>query len=58
MSQITKEIVTLCFESLKLKKELIEMYSKNDDQVSRIIVNDARQAIKENQEQILIFSKL
>jgi hypothetical protein len=51
------EIIKLELESIQNKKALIKMYSGFDDKVSRIIVEDSRDAIKQSQESIQFFAK-
>lgn len=50
------QMITLCFESIKLKKELIEKYSGLNDKVSQIIAHDSRAAIAQTQEEIKYFT--
>jgi hypothetical protein len=58
MYALTLEIIEAVLLSMKLKKLLIEKYSGYDDAVSQIIAADSRAAIRQNQEEILIFSRL
>ena len=58
MYNLTLEIIHLVLISIKLKKQLIEKYSGFDDPVSQIIAADARAAIRQNQEEMIVFSTL
>lgn len=58
MYSLIREIIDQIILSTKLKKLLIEKYSGYDDAVSQIIVNDSRAAIRQNMEEIKVFSML
>lgn len=58
MTEQVKQIIALELESLRLKKLLIEKYSKFDDPVSKIITQDSRAAIRQTQDSINFFAKL
>jgi hypothetical protein len=58
MDALILEIIEAELLSMKLKKLLIEKYSGYDDAVSQIIAADSRAAIRQIQEEMLIFSRL
>jgi len=58
MTDLTLQIINLCIESTRLKKQLIKKYSGSNDAVSRIIVKDSHAAIRQTQEEIKFFVQL
>jgi hypothetical protein len=52
------QIITLEMEGMKLKKQLIQEYAGSPSTLAKIITKEARDAIKQSQEEIQVLATL